>query len=87
MHVNNGVLLATPVSRRRVAVVGSSGGSGVLFQTPDELLAALDRELGRVSGGACVVAAQVVCCEHPLDSARPTSGAHWQPRLWIVSPR
>ena len=78
--MNNGVLLANPVSRRRVAVVGSSGGSAVLFGTPHELLEALEGELALVSNGACVVAAQLVCCEAPLDGAHARSPAS----LWIV---
>lgn len=80
MYVEKGVLVANASARRRVVVVGSSGGSTVQFASPIEFLEALSQQLARVSQGAAVVAAQFVCCEVALDDATPRSPAS----LWIV---
>ena len=80
MYVDKGVLVASASARRRVVVVGSSGGSTVQFPAPVEFLEALSQQLARISQGAAVVAAQFVCCEVALDDATPRSPAS----LWIV---
>ena len=66
MYVDKGVLVASASARRRVVVVGSSGGSTVQFPAPVEFLEALSQQLARISQGAAVVAAQFVCCEVAL---------------------
>ncbi|KAJ1640417.1 hypothetical protein T492DRAFT_511398 [Pavlovales sp. CCMP2436] len=67
---------------RRVAWVGSSGGGAATLghTDPNALCLALRRQLSAIGVGACLVAAQVVVCEAPLDMA----GAEDRAALWAI---
>lgn len=50
------------------------------MSNPTEVLVAMNEQLGCVRNGARIVAAQLVCCEEPLDSAHPRAAAS----LWVM---
>ena len=81
MYVDKGVLVASASARRRVVVVGSSGGSTVQFPAPVEFLEALSSAIGahqprrRQSSRRSSSAASLA-----WDDATPRSPAS----LWIV---